>query len=118
MPTLGDVSFLLRKLEIIKLKYAAQYAEGNFNLFSILRQEHDEVHLHSAFIAELLNPRGSHGRGCVFLQHFLAELNICADSALSDRNVSIEVEHRFPDHGQIDVLLQLPGRIIVLENKI
>lgn len=35
-----------------------------FNIFSILKMETDEVKTHSAFLAELLNPKGSHGQGC------------------------------------------------------
>ena len=44
-----------------------------FNLFSILDRETDEEKTHSAFIAELLNPQGSHGQGSVFLK-LLVEL--------------------------------------------
>ena len=42
-----------------------------FNIFSVLRLETKEVRLHSAFLAELLNPEGSHGLGKQFLELFL-----------------------------------------------
>ncbi|MGL6052212.1 MAG: PD-(D/E)XK nuclease family protein [Aeromonas salmonicida] len=35
----------------------------NFNLFSILNIERDEVGTHSRFIYELLNPKGAHNQG-------------------------------------------------------
>ena len=40
---------------------AEKEAQGEFfNIFSILGVERNEVHTHSAFLAELLNPKGSH----------------------------------------------------------
>jgi hypothetical protein len=118
MITIKNLEFLLQKLEIIKLKYSAQYEEANFNIFSILRKDHDEVHLHSAFIAELLNPKGSHGFGGVFLEHFLSEAEIPCELAVETHKVTIEVERRSSEYGQIDILVRIPGRIIILENKI
>jgi hypothetical protein len=118
MTTTDDLGLLLKKLEIINLKYSAQYKEANFNVFSILRNDHDEVHLHSAFIAELLNPKGSHGCGCTFLEHFLQEVDIDRGSALETRSVFVDVERRYSEFGQIDILLKIPGRIIILENKV
>lgn len=41
-----------------------------FNIFSVLRLETKEVRLHSAFLAELLNPEDSHGLGKQFLELF------------------------------------------------
>lgn len=48
------------------LKYYNQQLElsgENFNIFSIMAMEHDEVFTHSAIIAELLNPKGTHSLG-------------------------------------------------------
>ena len=42
-----------------------------FNIFSILKMETDEVKTHSAFLAELLNPKGSHGQGNIFIDEFV-----------------------------------------------
>ena len=39
-----------------------------FNIFSVLRLETKEL-IHSKFIAELLNPKGSHGMGSIFLDN-------------------------------------------------
>ena len=46
----------------------------NFNIFSVLRRERDEVVVHNRFIAELLNPKGSHGLGNTPLNYFLKHL--------------------------------------------
>ncbi|MDC6406324.1 MULTISPECIES: PD-(D/E)XK nuclease family protein [Maribacter] len=43
----------------------------NFNVFSILNMEHKENGTHSALLGELLNPKGSHLKGDLFLQLFL-----------------------------------------------
>ena len=34
----------------------------NYNIFRILQMGSSEVRLHSAFIADLLNPKGNHGQ--------------------------------------------------------
>lgn len=41
-----------------------------FNTFSILKMETAENKTHSNFIAELLNPKGSHLKGSIFLERF------------------------------------------------
>jgi hypothetical protein len=46
----------------------------NFNIFSVLRRERDEVVVHNRFIAELLNTKGSHGLGNTPLNYFLEHL--------------------------------------------
>lgn len=43
----------------------------NFNIFSIMSMESDEVFTHSAIIAELLNPKGSHSLGRKPLELFI-----------------------------------------------
>ena len=42
-----------------------------FNIFSILKMETDEVKTHSAFLAELLNPKGSHDKVIFSLMNLL-----------------------------------------------
>src|SRR5690606_14530268 len=65
-----DVSSLL---EIYNLK--RELSGENFNIFSIMSMESDEVFTHSALLAELLNPKGSHGLGerplMLFIEQFL-----------------------------------------------
>jgi hypothetical protein len=56
--------------KIKKSEELAKLKGENFNLFSILGVETKENKAHSNFIAELLNPEGSHGLGTVFLELF------------------------------------------------
>ncbi|WP_417601041.1 PD-(D/E)XK nuclease family protein [Owenweeksia hongkongensis] len=60
-------------------KAYARVSEANsedFNIFSILNMETNEVKTHSTFLAELLNPHGSHSMGETFLQLFLNKFEI------------------------------------------
>ncbi|MDD2634958.1 MAG: PD-(D/E)XK nuclease family protein [Bacteroidales bacterium] len=62
---------LLEKLGTINYKYSLLKEKDKFNVFEIVRKRHDEVHLHSRFIAELLDPKGTHGQGPLFLEFFV-----------------------------------------------
>jgi hypothetical protein len=53
------------KREIVSLKVAPEY-----NIFKLLGVNRDEVK-NTAFLANLLNPDGSHGQGLLFLKSFL-----------------------------------------------
>jgi hypothetical protein len=46
----------------------------DFNVFRILRLAHKEVMTHTPFLANLLNPNGTHGQGDLFLRLFLTRL--------------------------------------------
>jgi hypothetical protein len=63
---LSDTKMIIehnRKLTIAKGEH--------FNMFSVLGIETKENKTHSAFLSELLNPKGSHKMGHIFLQLFL-----------------------------------------------
>jgi len=61
---------LLYQVNAITAKYkkVIDLTGENFNIFRILKVESSEVKTHSAFIAELLNPNGSHGQKDTFLK--------------------------------------------------
>ncbi|MCP4987377.1 MAG: hypothetical protein GY928_15375 [Colwellia sp.] len=64
-------SSFFKSVQLLRDKH---HTEFQFNLFSVLRSASDEVRLHSRFITEILNPKGSHGFGDCFLQEFLKTL--------------------------------------------
>ncbi len=72
---LASVDFL-EKIEVKLDSYNKEKEEKKegFNIFEILDLTTDEVHLHSRFIAELLNPYGTHQMKDVFLKHFISSL--------------------------------------------
>ena len=88
----------------------------DFNVFSLLRVEHDEVR-HSRVLAWLLDVRETHRRGDLFLKVFLEacgkEENVdCLDQA------KVDTEYRVSE-ANIDVLVYVEGKFLVyIENKI
>ena len=118
------ITFISNKLLIDKeAKETALKRGERFNIFETCRIAGDEVRLHSRLIAALLNPKGTHGLGGVFLNAFLRdvigdEFNFKVESA----NVSTE-QYIGPvtDHsGGIIVILVKDdnGSLIIIENKI
>lgn len=116
-------------------------AKGDhFNLFTILDIETKENKTHSAFLAELLNPNGSHGLGDVFLKLFLTTINhneksdIVEDEKFQTSRAFVRVEHSIgiinlcdkenedpskATGGRIDIYLEDKNRnALSIENKI
>ncbi|TXE18408.1 hypothetical protein ES692_07105 [Psychroserpens burtonensis] len=95
---------------------------NNFNIFKTLKIESDEVKTHSRFIAELLKPDGSHGRGSLFLKLFLEELRLKSNIDLNTSKVYIESFQGTVTEttgGYIDILItDFDGNSIMIENKI
>lgn len=90
--------------------------DNRFNVFNLLRQGHEEVNLHSRFLAELLNPRGRHGIGTDFLQLFIENIRNNLNSLPVDFNLSkARVRREFKN---IDLLLDDEKYWIIIENKI
>lgn len=88
-----------------------------FNTFNVIGLWSEEVRLHSAFIAELLNPNGSHGCDSKFLAKFCEKF--CDDFEFDCKNANLAVEKAFDD-GRIDILVEQSDgkKAIVIENKI
>lgn len=95
-----------------------------FNVFSVLNLSKNETRLHSAFIAEILNPKGAHGLQDLFLKCFIQ--NILPDFDFNTINTRIETEYNIGPKsedgtrgGRIDmVLLDNQNHAIIIENKI
>src|SRR5690606_1578346 len=71
-------------------KRMAEATGENFNIFSLLQVETDEVRTHSRFIAELLNPNGTHNQGDVFLKKFLQSFPQIEDFDTENTRVFVE----------------------------
>ncbi len=116
-------SQLLKQVEDVRLKYEqlAKISGEKFNIFHILNVSTYEVRLHSAFIAELLNPKGSHGQNTVFLSLFLQQLKI-ENFEFEGANVEIEkyISPKMEESGgRIDIFLKNnKSQSITIENKI
>ena len=102
------------KIGLINFKYeeVLNDQQYNFNVFSILRNDCDEVNLHSRFLYEILNPNGSHKKGDIFLQLFLSVVGL-SDFITTENSTIFEKEYR-----GIDILIKNKNRAIIIENKI
>lgn len=120
---------LLKEISEVVLREEKQQEERrkrgeDFNIFSVLGLQRREVRLHSAFVAELLNPKGCHGQSDKFLKEFLN--CIIGDNHLfpDTNSVKVYVEYYIGPKdgtrgGQIDILLIDDHKnAIIIENKI
>jgi hypothetical protein len=98
---------------------------STFNIFHLLRVADSEVYTHSALLADLLNPRGSHAQGTLFLEHFFS---VCADGfpglpvphvPLHPNEWTVQTEKVTP-LGNLDMVLSSSrlGFLYAIENKI
>ncbi|HVS93390.1 MAG TPA: PD-(D/E)XK nuclease family protein [Mucilaginibacter sp.] len=97
----------------------------NFNVFRILKLESSEVKLHSAFLAELLNPKGTHGQKDTFLKLFI-DLFCFKGNQIETNNCKADVELHTgfikedgTEGGRIDIIItDAHNHQIIIENKI
>ncbi|PTS93781.1 hypothetical protein DBR11_24610 [Pedobacter sp. HMWF019] len=117
-------NLLVHASAIIKqFERVAQLTGENFNVFKILKLSTMEVRTHSSFIAELLDPEGSHGQKEVFLLLFCDQFDI---HNLNCSNAKVKVEKKISaisedgnEGGNIDILItDLENNAVIIENKI
>ncbi len=106
--------------------YKKDIAEASrFNLFSILKINWKEVLVHTPFLAELLNPHGTHSQGALFYKEFI-RITLPKKDHLIFENIDtkclyVKDEERIKN-GCIDIFIhhkdKLNSFIIVIENKI
>jgi len=121
---------LLSQVSEISKKYAeiAEITGANYNIFNVLDVATKEVRTHSAFIADLLNPKGLHGKGDVFLKLFVDTINNKLpqekQSRLILKDSCVTVEESIgkisgDEGGRIDIVIKdNENSQIVIENKI
>lgn len=122
---------LQEKQKRLDLKMQGKY----FNVFDVLQLSRNEVRLHSAFIAELLNPSGSHGLGDKFLKAFIETVFGNRGQKFSGndfikrfdtKSAMVETEHSIgsinekgDEGGRIDLFIKdKNNNAIIIENKI
>ncbi len=122
MEKLNTINQLLNEIQTISESYkrVAEATGENFNIFSVLQMESDEVKTHSRFLAELLNPKGSHGQKDVFLKKFIDRFEIL-DFETENAEVFVEfyIGEVTPNSGgRIDILVRNKSDVVMIENKI
>ncbi len=75
---MNELEVFFKQIESIENKYNELNKKNahDFNIFTLMLKAGDEVNLHSKFIAELLNPKGTHHQGQQFLALFLEEIKL------------------------------------------
>ncbi len=96
-----------------------------FNIFNTLKiNNYDEVRLHSAFIAELLNADGNHGMGDIFLKQFIDQMKLSVSNDFKSSFAETEryigrINKEKTEGGNIDIIIELDNnKSIIIENKI
>lgn len=120
---------LLDNISVIRNKYdeIAKATGENFNIFSVLHLESDEVRLHSRLLGELLNPKGSHNQNELFLKLFIFVVGLekqYTNEQIKNAKVTVEeniggIPDDYSKGGRIDLVIKFPNNNeIVIENKI
>ena len=106
----------LRKINDIKAQNEQKKIRGfnDYNIFSTLHKDSDEVNLHSRFIHSLLDPSGKHNQGTIFLDLFIQSCSL-DEFKIDINNTKVTRE----DHN-IDILISdvANNKYIIIENKI
>ena len=138
MVNLKDIESMLAQVQAITEHYdkIAEERGDKFNVFDIVGLRNDEVRMHSKFIGNLLNPRGSHGMKAVFLDLFIELVNkkllieeksgeyIFQFATFEELNQNIVERHTDfvskdrKEGGRIDIILEDRNQVLIIENKI
>lgn len=124
--TMENVDLVLnRAATILQHQEEIKVLRGeNFNIFSILKIENKENETHSAFLGELLNPKGSHLFKNTFLKHFLETINYTGALDLQSASVTLEKHIGSKNDilktgGRLDIYIcDNNGNCISIENKV
>lgn len=114
---LSSVGQILGRWEVAREESRRRGEE--FNLFRVCGVDGRE-NSHSALLAELLSPCGSHGQGALFLEQFLDVLGTgrCPWMAEFDLDSATVQRECAVSEGRIDILVSDGKRALVIENKI
>lgn len=125
----ATIKSLLSHVSSIAKKYdeIAALTGENFNIFSVMKLESDEVRLHSRLLGELLNPYGKHGMNEVFLKLFIKSIGLEDEythetydkvEVIVEENIG-NISDDYEKGGRIDIVVKFKsGKDIVIENKI
>jgi hypothetical protein len=113
----GQFFGLERNYSIINefVEESALYWSKNFNVFNILGRGKLEVQTHTPFLAELLDPAGSHGQKNLFLKSFLTMLIKLPEKDAAHPNWRVQAENERIDLRVENYFLK---KAIFIENKI
>ena len=89
-----------------------------FNVFDLIEPDENKL---SDVLADLLNPKGNHGQGDLFLRLLFERLGLASDAKLCTKDATVQREARFhvtrKDNRRMDVLVEA-GVLLAIENKV
>lgn len=117
-----SVSQLLNKVEVAKEE--SRLRGERFNIFKVCGIDHYELQ-HSSIIAEMIDPKGSHGQGCLYLNLFMETYGskLCFGN-LKPEDISVKKEERSYGengeyNGRMDIYVDYKGiPLLIIENKL
>lgn len=123
--SLNNIHQLIESVKGIESRYKddAVQSGADFNIFQIIGLTSNEVRVHSAFLATLLDPQGSHRQGDLFLRLFTKQLSQIVHNFDTESAV-VECEKYIgrmteTTGGRIDIhISDEKGHKIIIENKI
>lgn len=126
----NEIKNIFDRVSSIRSKYdeIEEITGSKFNIFKILKVSKEETRTHSAFLAEMLNPKGSHGMGTIFLKLFLQKIGLQEKYDFDNGNIDdISVKKEkfigyinkdYTEGGYIDIFIKINDYAIIIENKI
>lgn len=108
----------LEKIVQLNRNHPELHKGNSYNIFSVLQIQSKEV-LTCRVIADLLNPRGTHGAGSAFLKLFVDEvLKIRIDDMNLFDSAIVTAEYVIDCERRIDIVIEIGKRFIPIEVKI
>lgn len=107
-----DVRYRVHLAERLQGHLDKRLATG-FNVFDLIEPDENKL---SDILARLLDPKGTHGQGDLFLRLLFERLDLCPDANLT-KDVTVQREAPMKDHRRVDVLINA-GILVAIENKV
>lgn len=122
--TMNGIQSLFDKICLLNQDYKRQEDEKgeSYNLFKVIDMTSNETSVHSAFLADLLNPKGLHHMGDTFLRlftdEFLNDMSFSTETAVVEREKYIGPVTATTG-GRLDIIVtDTDKKAIIIENKI
>ncbi len=112
-----NIDNLLKEVNLISANHDKNKKNKgvDFNIFEVLKVSTDEVKI-CRILFELLNPKGSHNNGDLYLKHFIED--VLKMKNFNYKNVIVHREYLLKSHRRIDIVIENETHFIPIEVKI
>ena len=113
----ADVKYRVHLAETLQCQLDVRLATG-FNVFDLIEPDENKL---SDVLAGLLDPKGNHGQGDLFLRLLFERLGLGSDAKLRTKDATVRREAPMrgtrKDHRRMDVFVE-GGVLLAIENKV